>query len=87
MLKRNNEGYYFQTETREYSLLEGITIGGEKKYTSDMLFIVDDKDIDKPVQVVGVLFGAFQLDEDNKYREDYIDHIRSLIEKYEKENK
>ena len=49
--------------------------------------VLDDKDIDKPVQVVGVLFGAFQLDEDNKYREDYIDHIRSLIEKYEKENK
>ena len=87
MLKRNNEGYYFQTETREYSLLEGVTIGGEKTYTSDMLFIVDDKDIDKPVKVVGVLFGAFQLDENNKYRDDYIELIESLITKYEKRRK
>lgn len=84
MLKKNNEGYFYQSEIKEYDLLEGVSIGGERRYTSDMLFIVDNRDIEKPVQVVGVLYGAFQLEEENKDRDYYIELISNLVEEYEK---
>lgn len=86
MLKKNKEGFYFQTEKGKYSLLEGISIGGEKTYSSDILFIVDDLDINRPAYFVGFVYGAFQLDENNEYFEDFVDHIKSIIEDYERRN-
>lgn len=85
MLKKDKEGFYFQTEKGKYSLLEGMTIGGEDSCSSDILFIVDDTDITKPVKIVGFLYGAFQLTgsrwaDDNS---DYIDSISRIIEVYE----
>lgn len=85
MLKKDHEGFYFQTEKAKYNLLEGVSIGGEKTYTSDILFIVDDEDASRPAQIVGFLYGAFQLEEEDN--SDYVELIESLVSKYEKENK
>ena len=82
-LKKDTEGFYFQTEKAKYRLLEGLTIGGEKRYSSDILFIMDDEDVERPAQVVGFLYGEFQLEEENN--SDYVEVIESLITEYEKE--
>jgi hypothetical protein len=83
-LKKDIEGFYFQTEKAKYRLLEGLTIGVEKRYSSDILFIMDDEDVERPAQVVGFLYGEFQLEEEDN--SDYVELIESLITKYEKEN-
>jgi len=45
MIKTNEEGYIFVSKSRkEYSLLEGVTFGDLETYTSDIVFIMDDKD-------------------------------------------
>lgn len=84
-LKRNEEDLtlYYQTEKAKYSLLEGMTIGGLDDYTSDILFIVDDEDVDKPAQVVGFLYGAFLLEKKDKY---FLEALERLINNYEMEN-
>lgn len=84
-LKKNIEGFYYQTRKAKYNLLEGLTIGGKKRYSSDILFIMDDEDVERPAQVVGFLYGEFQLEEEDN--SDYVELIESLITKYEKENK
>ncbi len=51
----NEQGEFISDSGREYSLLEGMTIGG--KYTSDIAFIIDYTD--KPSGVlVAWLYGA-----------------------------
>ena len=83
-LKKDPEGFYYQTARAKYNLLEGTSIGGEKVYTSDILFIMDDEDAERPARLVGFLYGAFQLEEEDS---DYIKLIEDLISEYEKENK
>ena len=40
-LQKNNEGWYYVSKSRiEYELLIGDTIGGDRRYTSDTLFIM-----------------------------------------------
>lgn len=87
MIKLNNEGYYFISDSKiKYELLEGVSIGGEKLYTSDVIFIMlaDENYLDKVDNYfVDFLFGASflgeSLDECNEY-------INKSVTKYEKEN-
>lgn len=82
MLKKNKEGFYFETEKNRYSLLEGTTIGGEQQYTSDILFIMDDTNQDEPTKLVAFWMGASEL-EDEAYRDEYVKDIARLIREYE----
>jgi hypothetical protein len=84
-LYRNKEGYFFSTGKATYSLLEGMTIGNdEDRASSDILFIMDDNDIDRPAQMVGFFYGAFFLHMGNTLeRADYVKVISNMVKRYE----
>ena len=84
-LYRNKEGYFFSTDKATYSILEGITIGGDiENYSSDIVFIMDDNDIDRPSQMVGFFYGAFFLHMGNTLeRADYVKVISDMVKQYE----
>lgn len=86
MLKKDKEGFYFETEKGRYSLLEGTTIGGDKQYTSDILFIMDDTDEDGPSKLVTFWAGASEL-EDDRFRDEYVKDLAKLISEYEAKEK
>ena len=75
-LKQNNEGIYFQTEKRRYNLYEGKSIKGDKDYTSDIIFIMND-DGNKNAKVVNFVYGATLIDDN------LIKTIENMIKEYE----
>ena len=88
MIKLGNEGYYFVSDSGiKYDLYEGLTFGNERRYTSDMVFVVlsDRRYLDNVSNlVVGGFFGASFFDaakgsEDNSY-------IDYMVQEYEKKN-
>ncbi len=87
MIKLNNEGYYFISDSGiRYELLEGVSIGGKRQYTSDIIFIMlaDENYLDKvDSYFVGFWFGATFLGES---LDEYNECINKSVTKYEKEN-
>lgn len=87
MIKLGNEGYYFISDSDiKYDLYEGVTMGGDKRYTSDTIFIMltDERYIDKvESHFVNYWMGAFFLEEDIN---DYDIDIGALVTEYEKKN-
>ena len=87
MIKLNNDGYYFISDSGiKYELLEGISIGGKRQYTSDAIFIMlNDKNYFEKVNnyFVGFWFGASFLHE---CLDEYNEYISKLVTEYEKEN-
>lgn len=83
MLKRNQEGYYYETNQGKYSLLEGVTIGGDKRYTSDIIFIIKNGNPENniPDKIIDFMYGATSLVD---YKEQYEFEIRDIIEDYER---
>ena len=87
MIKLNKEGYYFISNSNiKYELLEGVSIGGERQYTSDVIFIMlaDENYLEKvDNHFVNYWMGANFLCD---YLEEYDKDISDLVTKYEKEN-
>lgn len=85
MLKLKEDGYvYISDKGIEYELLEGISIGTERKYTSDIIFIMlnnAEYNVENPV--VGYLFGADLLEKDLM---SYDESIKELVDEFEKRN-
>ena len=78
-----NEGYYFETSKRIYHLYEGVSIGAGTEYTSDILFIMDDDDPERPAKIAGFIYGASLLDSENG-RKEISDAIADIVAEYEK---
>ena len=87
MIKRNDDGYYFVSDSGiRYDLFEGVTMYGNRQYTSDAIFIMlgDDRYFDQiPYHFVDYLMGAtFFIDDMDEYDKD----IASMVEKFEIKN-
>ena len=78
----NDEGYTLQTKKATYHLYEGMTIGGDKTYTSDILFIMDAEDLDRPARMVGFLYGASELD-GTVFTKNFVKDIAETVKRYE----
>lgn len=87
MLRISESGYYIYTSAKtgiEYDILEGFTVGGEKRYTSDVIFIMlSDPDYNVDNQVVGYLFGAHAFTNNPSY---YVEAISEIVEEFEEKN-
>ena len=85
MIKLTNEGYVFVSKKGiMYDLLEGMSIGAEKQYTSDIIFIfLYDADYNVKDNFVGYLFGAGTMQNDIK---GYEETIGKIVDEYEEKN-
>lgn len=85
MIKLKNDGYVFISDLGiEYELLEGVSIGAEKQYTSDVIFIMlMDANYNADTHFVDYLFGATTLE--NRI-EEYEESIKEIVRAYEKRN-
>lgn len=85
MLKLESDGFkYISDKGIEYTLLEGMSLGVEPRFTSDIIFIfLDSADYNVENHVVGYLFGAsiFEM-----YPVSYEESIKNLVDEYEKQN-
>lgn len=86
MLNKTIEGYIFISSKTgiQYDLFEGVTIGGNKQYTSDIIFIMltsPDYNVDN--NIVGYLFGASVVEEKLK---DYEESIKLIVKEFEERN-
>ena len=71
----------------KYDLYEGLTIGNERRYTSDMVFVVlsDRRYLDNVGNlVVGGFFGAGFFDAAKDSEDDL--YIGYIVQEYEKKN-
>lgn len=85
MLKRTTEGYVFiSSKTNiQYGLFEGVTIGGDRQYTSDIIFVMlMDPNYNVDNNVVGYLFGASLLPNSKNYEES----IGLMVNEFEERN-
>ena len=64
MLKLKEDGYVYVSDRGiEYELLEGMSIGSERRYTSDIIFIIlNNAESNVADHIVGYLFGASVLE-------------------------
>ena len=85
MIYVKDDGYVFVSDLGiEYELLEGMSIGAEKRYTSDIIFIMlIDANYNVDTNCVGYLYGATIID---KNIDIYQESIRELVTEYEKRN-
>ena len=86
LYKDEEKGYYvFRSKNDiEYDILEGVTIGSEKKCTSDIIFItLLNPDFNMDNIVVGYLFGAGLIEKELK---GYEESISELVSAFEKKN-
>ena len=85
MLKLKEDGYIYVSDRGiEYELLEGMSIGSERKYTSDIIFIMlNNAEYNVEDHIVGYLFGAGVLE---KQLMDYDESIKAIVEDFEKRN-
>lgn len=90
MIKLKSDGYVFVSDLGiEYELLEGVSMGAEKQYTSDIVFIMlMDANYNVDTNFVDYVYGAtLWKDESNKnYIEDCVETIRASVKKYEERN-
>ena len=85
MLKLKEDGYVYVSDIGiEYELLEGMSIGSERKYTSDIIFIMlNNAEYNVDNNVVGYLFGADIFLEDSRY---YEKSIKEMVDEFENRN-
>ena len=86
MIKKDNDGYYFESKRGyRYELLEGVGIGG-KKCTSDIIFIFFSNDeVNVTDNMVGYLYGAgFLNDDDTHDTHGYNESIEAMVNEYER---
>lgn len=85
MLKLKSDGYvYVSDKGIEYELLEGMSIGTERKYTSDIIFIVlNNAEYNVEDHIVGYLFGASVFE---RQLMDYDESIKAIVDDFEKKN-
>jgi hypothetical protein len=85
MIERNKEGFYFISKRGiKYDLYEGVTMGGERQYTSDAIIIMLSEvrdDVDS--MLVDFVMGASFLEEELDYFNRW---IGDLVEEYETRN-
>lgn len=88
MLQLKNDGYVYISDSGiEYELLEGVSIGADKQYTSDIVFIMLlDCDYNVDNNVVGWLFGSSTMFDSEENAKSYEESIRDIIEEFEKRN-
>lgn len=85
MLKLKSDGYVYVSDRGiEYELLEGMSIGTERKYTSDIIFIVlNNEEYNVEDHIVGYLFGASVFE---RQLMDYDESIKAIVDDFEKKN-
>ena len=86
MLQKTTEGYIYISPKTDihYNLLEGMSIAGDKQYTSDIIFIMlTSPDYNVDDNVVGYLFGASMIVESEKK---YEDSIKVMVDEFETRN-
>ena len=85
MLKLKEDGYVYVSDRGiEYELLEGMSIGANKRYTSDIIFIIlNNAEYNVEDHIVGYLFGAEIFLEDSRY---YEESIKEMVDEFEKRN-
>ena len=85
MLKLKEDGYVYVSDRGiEYELLEGMSIGAERRYTSDIIFIVlNNAEYDVEDHIVGYLFGAGVFE---RQLMDYDESIKAIVDDFEKKN-
>ena len=85
MLKLKEDGYVYVSDRGiEYELLEGMSIGSERKYTSDIIFIMlNNAEYNVEDHIVGYLFGASVLE---RQLMDYDESIKAMVDEFEKRN-
>ena len=90
MIKLKSDGYVYISDLGiEYELLEGVSMGADKQYTSDIVFIMlMDANYNVDTNFVDYVYGAtLWKDESNKnYIEDCVETIRASVKKYEERN-
>ncbi len=88
MLQLKDDGYmYISNSGIEYELLEGVSIGADKLYTSDIVFIMllnCDYNVDN--NVVGYLFGSSSMFDSEADAKSYEESIRNIVDEFEKRN-
>lgn len=75
--KSDHDGLYYQTEKRKYNLYEGKTIKGDTEKTSDIIFIMDDENVEKDAKIVNFIYGATMINDELKQM------IAKMIKEYE----
>ena len=81
MLKLKEDGYVYVSDRGiEYELLEGMSIGANKRYTSDIIFIIlNNAEYNVEDHIVGYLFGASVLE---RQLMDYDESIKLTEKRY-----
>ena len=80
-----DEMYFISSRGIKYALLEGKAMLGIS--TSDIVFVfLNNPDYDCENYCAGYLFGAALLKEYEKYRNEYIEVLQEMVDKFEKEN-
>ena len=85
MLKLKEDGYVYVSDRGiEYELLEGMSIGANKRYTSDIIFIIlNNAEYNVEDHIVGYLFGASVLE---RQLMDYDESIKAMVDEFEEKN-
>lgn len=88
MLHLKDDGYVFVSNSGiEYELLEGVSIGADKQYTSDIVFIMLlDCDYNVDNNVAGWLFGSSSMFDSEADAKSYEESIRNIVNEFEKRN-
>lgn len=88
MLQLKNDGYVYVSDSGiEYELLEGVSIGASKQYTSDIVFIMLlDCDYNVDNNIVGWLFGSSSMFDSEADVKSYEESIKNIIDEFEKRN-
>ena len=85
-LVNREQGYGFISKNGiPYSVLEGMTVGAEKTYTSDILFIMCESAIQRFEDLfVGCFMGAYMLRDGSKhYLKEVEETVREYVDEYE----
>ena len=85
MFKLKEDGYVYVSDGGiEYELLEGMSIGANKRYTSDIIFIIlNNAEYNVEDHIVGYLFAASVLE---RQLMDYDESIKAMVDEFEEKN-
>ena len=86
MIELTDQGYVFISKSGvEYELLEGLSMGTNNRYTSDIIFIMlsDERYATEMNPFVNFLHGATLIEDSF---EEYNEVIGEYVEEYEKKN-
>ena len=80
-----DEMYFISSRGIKYALLEGKAMLGIS--TSDIVFVfLNNPDYDCENYCAGYLFGAALLKENKESRNEYVEVLQEMVDKFEKEN-